>query len=83
MARLTVRLPDSLHQQLTDRAAQEGVSLNQFLVYALARIATGTTASTGSATGWIGSAAQGGTTVSPSKSIPQQWISPAAVRPQA
>jgi len=40
MARLTVRLPDSLHQQLAERAQQEGVSLNQFLVYALAKVAT-------------------------------------------
>jgi hypothetical protein len=40
MARLTVRLPDSLHQQLAERARQEGVSLNQFLVYALAKVAT-------------------------------------------
>ena len=35
MARLTVRLPDSLHGLLAERARQEGVSMNQFLVYAL------------------------------------------------
>jgi len=40
MARLTVRLPDSLHEELAARAKAEGVSLNQFLVYALAKVAT-------------------------------------------
>jgi muconolactone delta-isomerase len=40
MARLTVRLPDSLHEELVARAKAEGVSLNQFLVYALAKVAT-------------------------------------------
>lgn len=35
MARLTVRLPDSLHETIIARAEREGVSVNQFLVYAL------------------------------------------------
>ncbi len=37
MSRLTVRLPDSLHHQLTVQAESEGVSLNQYLVYSLSR----------------------------------------------
>ena len=37
MSRLTVRLPDSLHHQLITQAKSEGVSLNQYLVYSLAR----------------------------------------------
>ena len=37
MGRLTVRLPDTLHQQLTNLADKEGVSLNQYIVYALTR----------------------------------------------
>lgn len=37
MARLTLRLPQSLHQTLNERAEQEGVSMNQYLVYLLAR----------------------------------------------
>ena len=37
MSRLSLRLPDSLHQQLTSQARHEGVSLNQYLVYLLAR----------------------------------------------
>ncbi|MCA9968878.1 MAG: toxin-antitoxin system HicB family antitoxin [Anaerolineales bacterium] len=40
MGRLTLRLPDTLHQELEARAQQEGVSLNQYLVYALARHVT-------------------------------------------
>lgn len=40
MGRLTLRLPDTLHQELETRAQQEGVSLNQYLVYALARHVT-------------------------------------------
>lgn len=35
MARLTVRLPDSLHDALAELANREGVSLNHFVVYAL------------------------------------------------
>jgi hypothetical protein len=37
MSRLTLRLPESLHRQLENRARQEKVSLNQYLVYALTR----------------------------------------------
>ena len=40
MGRLTVRLPDALHQELEDLAHSEGVSLNHYLVYALTRQAT-------------------------------------------
>ncbi|PZO42740.1 MAG: toxin-antitoxin system HicB family antitoxin [Pseudanabaena frigida] len=35
MSRLTLRLPDTLHQQLIHLAESEGVSLNQYIVYAL------------------------------------------------
>lgn len=35
MSRMTVRLPDTLHQKLERLAEQEGVSLNQYIVYAL------------------------------------------------
>ncbi len=37
MGRLTVRLPSTLHHQLTMTASHEGVSLNQYIVYALTR----------------------------------------------
>lgn len=37
MGRLTLRLPDTLHQQLASLAEKEGMSLNQFIVYALTR----------------------------------------------
>ena len=37
MSRLTVRLPSSLHQQLINLAQNEGISLNQYIVYALTR----------------------------------------------
>lgn len=37
MGRLTLRLPDTLHQQLVSLAEEEGMSLNQFIVYALTR----------------------------------------------
>jgi hypothetical protein len=40
MSRLTVRLPDSLHQQLVARSKTEGVSLNQLIVYLLTRTTT-------------------------------------------
>ncbi len=40
MSRLTLRLPESLHHQLAEQAQQEGVSLNQYLVYTLARAVT-------------------------------------------
>jgi hypothetical protein len=37
MSRLTLRLPETLHQQLVQVADREGVSLNQYIVYALTR----------------------------------------------
>lgn len=37
MSRMTVRLPASLHQQLNQLAQEEGVSMNQYIVYALTR----------------------------------------------
>ena len=37
MSRLTLRLPETLHQQLAQVAEREGVSLNQYIVYALTR----------------------------------------------
>ena len=40
MSRLTVRLPGTLHNQLTALAECEGISLNQYIVYALTRQAT-------------------------------------------
>ena len=40
MSRLTLRLPESLHRQLTSQARDEGVSLNHFIVYLLTRVAT-------------------------------------------
>ena len=35
--RFVIRIPKSLHQELTIKAAQEGVSLNQYALYKLAR----------------------------------------------
>ena len=35
MGQLTVRLPGTLHHQLTTLARDEGVSLNQYIIYAL------------------------------------------------
>ena len=40
MGRMTLRLPDTLHQQLTSLAQREGVSLNHYIVYALTRQVT-------------------------------------------
>lgn len=40
MGRLTLRLPDTLHQQIASLAQEEGVSLNHFIVYALTRQVT-------------------------------------------
>ena len=37
MSRLTLRLPQTLHQDLSGLAEAEGVSLNQYIVYALSR----------------------------------------------
>ncbi|MFK7855565.1 MAG: toxin-antitoxin system HicB family antitoxin [Granulosicoccus sp.] len=36
MSTMTVRLPESLHDQLKDLAKAEGISINQFLVVAAA-----------------------------------------------
>lgn len=35
MSRLTLRLPETLHHRLVNIAKNEGVSLNQYIVYAL------------------------------------------------
>jgi len=40
MARMTVRLPETLHQQLQQLADIEDVSLNHYIVYALTRQVT-------------------------------------------
>jgi len=40
MVLLTVRLPGTLHNQLTVLAEREGTSLNQYIVYALTRQVT-------------------------------------------
>jgi carbamate kinase len=37
VSRLTLRLPETLHQQLVRLAENEGISLNQYIVYALTR----------------------------------------------
>jgi hypothetical protein len=37
MGRLSIRLPQTLHRELTNEAGVEGVSLNQYIVYLLAR----------------------------------------------
>ena len=37
MGRFTLRLPETLHTELESRAEQEGVSLNQYIVYMLTR----------------------------------------------
>lgn len=37
MGRFTLRLPETLHNELESRAQQEGVSLNQYIVYTLTR----------------------------------------------
>ena len=37
MSRLTLRLPETLHEQLSQLAENEGVSLNQYIVYSLTR----------------------------------------------
>ena len=37
MSRLTLRLPETLHRQLINLAEEEGISLNQYIVYALTR----------------------------------------------
>ncbi len=40
MARLTVRMPNSLHTRLSQQAIREGVSMNQYAVLALGRVVT-------------------------------------------
>jgi|GEM_PF-2660695 len=40
MSRLTLRLPDSLHALLQDQSTKEGLSLNQYIIYALTRQTT-------------------------------------------
>ena len=40
MGRLTLRLPGTLHRQLKTLAENEGISLNQYIVYALTRQST-------------------------------------------
>jgi hypothetical protein len=40
MGRFTLRLPGTLHEQLARLAKREGVSLNQYIVYALTRQVT-------------------------------------------
>ena len=45
MARLTLRLPDSLHDAMAALAEREGVSLNHFAVYALTQATAGELAS--------------------------------------
>lgn len=35
--KLNIRIPKSLHQQLSEAAAKDGVSLNQYIVYKLSR----------------------------------------------
>jgi hypothetical protein len=40
MGRLTVRLPRTLHKQIAALAENEGVSLNQYIVYSLTRQVT-------------------------------------------
>lgn len=40
MARLTLRLPNSLHARLAEEAKREGVSMNQYVVLALGRVVT-------------------------------------------
>ena len=40
MSRLTIRLLDTLHPQLSVMAKDEGISLNQYIFYALTRQVT-------------------------------------------
>lgn len=44
MARLTLRLPETLHRELNEQAEREGVSLNQFIVFSLTRATAVTSA---------------------------------------
>jgi len=40
MARMTLRLPNSLHDRLAENARREGVSMNQYAVLALGKVVT-------------------------------------------
>ena len=40
MGRLTLRLPDTLHDQIRSLAKHENISINQYVVYALTRQVT-------------------------------------------
>jgi uncharacterized protein (DUF1778 family) len=40
MSRLTLRLPETLHDHIRELAEHENVSINQYVVYALTRQAT-------------------------------------------
>lgn len=40
MSRFTLRLPDTLHERLETLAEKEGVSLNQYILYALTQQST-------------------------------------------
>lgn len=40
MSRVTLRLPESLHESLAQRAREEGTTLNQLIVYLLTRMTT-------------------------------------------
>ena len=40
MSRLTLRLPNTLHEQIRALAEQESISMNQYVVYALTRQVT-------------------------------------------
>lgn len=42
MSRLTLRLPETLHQTLAQQARAEGISLNQMIVYLLTRMTAST-----------------------------------------
>ena len=45
-ARITLRLPDALKQRVEDAATREGLSVNTWIVQALARVASGAGAAT-------------------------------------
>lgn len=45
MARLTLRVPQSLRDALAERASREGVSMNQYIVFALSRVTAADTTS--------------------------------------
>jgi hypothetical protein len=41
MARITVRIPDSLHRKLEVQARKEGVSLNQYILFSFLPLPAG------------------------------------------